>query len=193
MIITGTLTRLDMGTTEIDLTEYQKSQDSSLQTTSKNIVSAINENQGNIEALDEKTTPKYCIATITTTPTISSNYYVPLDLISKINGDFSLQDGGIKIPSGVNHIRVSGSVFINSWPGGASYLWARIYRTRGTQNGPISGSINGSPSSYISGSVPSSIIDVQEGDIIKLMADSGSGGTIRGYTENTWLMVEKID
>lgn len=45
---TGTLTRLDMGTTEIDLTEYQKSQDNSLQTTSKNIVGAINENKTNI-------------------------------------------------------------------------------------------------------------------------------------------------
>ena len=138
-------------------------------------------------------TPMYCVATITTSPTISSNYYVPLNLISKINGDFSLQDGGIKIPSGVNHIRVSGSVFINNWPGGTNYLWGRIYRTRGTQNGAISGSITGTPSAYLSAPIPSSIIDVQEGDIIKLMADSGSGGTIRGYTENTWLMIEKID
>lgn len=136
---------------------------------------------------------QWCVATITTSPTISSNYYVPLNLISKKNGDFSLQDGGIKIPTGVNHIKVSGNVFINNWPGGTNYLWARIYRTRGTQNGAISGSITGTPSAYLSAPIPSSIIDVQEGDIIKLMADSGSGGTIREYTDNTWLMVEKID
>jgi len=165
-----------------------------LETVEKNnLVSAINENQGNIEALDEKTTPKYCVATITTSPTISSNYYVPLNLIPIKKGDFSLQDGGIKIPSGVNHIRVSGSVFIDGWSGGDDYLWARIFRIRGTQNSHILGSLNGSTSGFISSSVPSSIVDVQEGDIIKLMADSVSGGTIRGNADNTWLCIEKID
>lgn len=137
--------------------------------------------------------PKYCVATITTSPTISSNYYVPLNLIPIKEGDFSLQDGGIKIPSGVNHIRVSGSVFINGWSGRDDYLWARIFRIRGTQNSHILGSINGSLSGFISSSVPSSIVEVQEGDIIKLMADSVSGGTIRGNADNTWLCIEKID
>ena len=137
-------------------------------------------------------TPKYCVATITTTPTISSNYYVPLNSTPKNEGNFTLQDGGIKIPSGINCISVSGSVFINGWPAGTGYLWVRIIRKRGTQEFSVSGSINGSPSAYMSSSVPSTIIDVQEGDIIKLMADSGSGGTIRAGAENTWLCVEKI-
>ena len=137
-------------------------------------------------------TPKYCVATITTAPTVSSNYYVPLDSTPINEGYFTLQNNGIKIPSGINRIRVSGSVFIDNWPAGASYMWVIISRIRGTQVHYISSSINGSPSAYMSGSVPSTIIDVQEGDIIKIMADSGTGGTIRPGAGNTWLCVEKI-
>ena len=44
----------------------------------------------------------------------------------------------------------------------------------------------------MSSSVPTRIIDVQEGDIIKIMADSGTGGTIRPWSENTWLCVERV-
>lgn len=137
-------------------------------------------------------TPEYCVATITTAPTISSNYYVSLDTMPINEGYFTLQNGGIRIHSGINRIRVSGSVFIDNWPAGTAYLWAKIYRIRGTEEFPIASSINGAPSSFISSSVPSRIIDVQEGDIIKLMADSGVGGNIRPWTENTWLCVEKI-
>lgn len=137
-------------------------------------------------------TPKYCVATITTAPTISSNYYVPLNSTPINEGYFTLQDGGIKIHSGINRIRVSGNVFVDGWPGGISYLWTKIYRIRGTQEHFISGGINGTPSAYISSSVPLTIIDVQEGDIIKIMADSGSGGNVRPGAENTWLCVEKI-
>lgn len=65
---TGTLTRLDMGTTEIDLTEYQKSQDNNLQTTSKNIVGAINENRTNINQ-KQNITDNTLITTNKTIPT----------------------------------------------------------------------------------------------------------------------------
>ena len=144
------------------------------------------------DEIDTKLAPKYCVATITTAPTISSNYYVPLNSTPINEGYITLQNGGIKIPSGINRIRVSGSVFIDNWTAGIAYLWVKIYRIRGTDEFPISSSINGSPSSFMSSSVPTRIIDVQEGDIIKLMADSGAGGNIRPGAENTWLCVEKI-
>lgn len=138
-------------------------------------------------------TPIYCKATITNTPTASTNYYVPLNSIGITTGQFSLESGGIKIPSGINHVRISGSVFLNNFPGGTNYLWAKIYRVRGTITDHISGSLNNSTATFISSSVPEVITNVQEGDIIKLMADSPNGGTIRAYGSNTWLMVEKID
>ena len=165
-----------------------------LETVEKNdLVSAINENQGNIEALDEKTTPIYCKATITTTPTAATNYYVPLNDFRINTGNFTFQDGGIKIPSGITHVRISGSVFLNNFPGGTNYLWTKIYRVRGTTTDHISGSLSNSTATFISASVPEVITNVEEGDIIKLMADSPNGGTIRAYGPNTWLMVEKID
>ena len=169
-----------------DLTDLQTS-------VTTDLVSAINENQGNIEALDEKTTPVYCKATITTQPTVATNYYVPLNDFRINTGNFTFQDGGIKIPAGINHIRISGSVFLNNFPGGANYLWTKIYRVRGTTTDHISGSINNSTASFISSSVPEVITNVEEGDIIKLMADSPNGGQIRAYGPNTWLMVEKVD
>ena len=156
------------------------------------IKNGVNSLETSVDTLEARTAPKYCVATITTAPTISSNYYVPLDSTPINVVYFTLQNGGIKINSGINRIRVSGSVFIDNWPAGTAYLWAKIYRIRGTEEHPISSSINGSPSAFISSSVPSRIIDVQEGDIIKLMADSGAGGNIRPWTENTWLCVEKI-
>lgn len=138
-------------------------------------------------------TPIYCKATITTQPTVATNYYVPLNDFRINTGGFTLQDGGIKIPAGINHIRMSGSVFLNNFPGGQNYLWAKIYRVRGTTTDHISGSINNSTASFISSSVPEVITNVEEGDIIKLMADSPNGGQIRAYGPNTWLMVEKVD
>ena len=156
------------------------------------IKNGVNSLETSVDALETRTTIKYCVATITTAPTISSNYYVPLDATPINEGYFALQNGGIKIPSGINRIRVSGSVFVDNWPAGASYLWVKIFRIRGTQEVHISGSINGSPSAYMSSSVPTRIIDVQEGDIIKIMADSGSGGNIRPWSENTWLCVERV-
>lgn len=165
-----------------------------LETVEKNdLVSAINENQGNIEALDEKTTPMYCRATITTEPTVTTNYYITLNSIGTTTGEFSLESGGIKIPSGINHVRISGSVFLNNFPGGQNYLWAKIYRKRGTTEDFISGAINNSTNTFISSTIPEVITNVEEGDIIKLMADSPNGGKVRSYATNTWLMVEKVD
>lgn len=150
------------------------------------IKSVVNNNANEI-------TPMYCRATITTEPTVTTNYYITLNSIGTTTGEFSLESGGIKIPSGINHIRVSGNVFLNNFPGGTNYLWSKIYRKRGTTYDFISGVINNSTASFISSPVPEVITNVQEGDVILLMADSPNGGTIRAYATNTWLMVEKVD
>lgn len=136
---------------------------------------------------------KYCRATITSEPTVTTNYYITLNSIVINTGEFTLENGGIKIPSGINHVRISGSVFLNNFPGGQNYLWAKIYRKRGSTEDFISGAINNSTNTFISSTIPEVITNVQEGDIIKLMADSPNGGKVRSYATNTWLMVEKVD
>lgn len=168
--------------------------------TGEDVIAVVNGNetkQATIEQVASYTNdliaPRYCRATLTTEPTASGNSYVPLDTIYSSGAGFEIQSGGIKIPAGINNVLVSGSVFLNNFPGGNAYLWAKIYRQRGNESANICGSLNNSASSYISASIPGVIVEVQEGDIIKLMADSPSGGKVRPYSTNTWLSVEKVD
>ncbi len=134
-------------------------------------------------------THEYCVATTTYAQTISSNYFVNLNQFDRKKGNFTLSNGGIKIGAGIHHIRVSGAVFIDGWPASSYYLWTRIFKN----NTCVSSMINGGTSSYLTGSVPNTIIEVQENDVIKIMADCGGGGSIRAYGDNTWLCIEKID
>lgn len=137
--------------------------------------------------------PEYCVASIDSAPSISSNFFVPLNYIYGKNGNFTLQDGGIKIGANINVVKVSGNCFIDNAPASPGYVWGKIYLIRGNQESIISTSINSVGNcNYMSTPIPVSLIGVQEGDIIKLMADGGSGGSIRGYSANTWLFVEKV-
>lgn len=137
--------------------------------------------------------PMYCIASTDSSPSISSNFFVPLNYIYGKNGNFTLQDGGIKIGANINVVKVSGNCFIDNAPSSPNYVWGKIHLIRGNQDNVIATSINsGGNSNYISTPIPTTLVGVQEGDIIKLMADSGAGGTIRGYSANTWLLVEKV-
>lgn len=157
------------------------------------IKNGVNSLETSVDVLETKTTLKYCVATTNSASTISANFYVPINTITQNEGGFTIQDGGIKIPAGVTRIRTSGSVFIDEWVGGNAYLWGKIVRWRGNSELGICNSIASGSSSYLSASIPSSVIDVQENDIIKLMADSGSGGKIRPYTDSTWICIEKVE
>lgn len=132
---------------------------------------------------------QYCVATITSAQTISSNYKVNLNSIDRSSGNFTLSNGGIVIGEGINTIRVSGSVFVDSWAGGSNYLWGQIKKN----NTMISTSISGSASSYLSATMSSTIISVEQGDFITLIADAGAGGSLRSGSANTFLCVEKIN
>lgn len=132
---------------------------------------------------------QYCVATISSSQAISSNYTINLNSIDRSNGNFSLSNGGIRIGAGINSIRVSGSIFVDGWAGSSNYLWGQIKKN----NVVISTSIVGSTASYLSSSIASTIIPVQEGDIIYIIADGGSGGNLRTGASNTFLCIEKIN
>lgn len=148
-----------------------------------------NKNKYDIES---KITPTWCVASLTTTPTIGTNFIVPLNNIQK-SGNLTLQNDGVRIGADIHHIKVSGDIFLDNWVGGSYYLWAQIRRYRGNDHVIFAGTLSSGGAPYISSPVPNAIIDVQEGDIIKLVADSGGSGTIRGYSSNTWLCIEKLD
>lgn len=144
---------------------------------------------GEITQYEQPFIPSYCVATITNSQSISSSYVVNLNQIERSQGNFTLENGYIKIGSGISKVRVSASIFVDSWSGGSSYLWGRIFKN----TDDVGNSIVSGPARYISSSIPSTIVDVSEGDNIKLMADSGSGGSLRTGANNTWLCVEKVE
>lgn len=131
----------------------------------------------------------YIVATTSATQAITSNYQVNLDSIARSNGNFTLNNGAIKIGAGINHVRVSGGLFVNNWSAGGNYLWGQIKKNGST----TSSCIVSSNSSYISSNISATIIPVQEGDTITILADAGAGGNLRSGAGNTWVCVEKID
>lgn len=140
------------------------------------------------EKIDEITTPSYCVATITSSQTIPGAFTINLDKIERSQGNFALENGVIKIGSGISKVRVSGSIFVDGWAGGSNYLWGKIFKnTNSVATVLVSGT-----SSYISSPIPNTIIDVSEGDVIKLYADTPSGN-VRSGADNTWLCVEKVE
>lgn len=140
--------------------------------------------------------PELCLVTVAGSKTAGSDYYIPLDTMTKRygpSGNFTISDGGIKIGPNIHHVKVWGNVFVQDFPVGTSYVWGRIYQKRGSSGGVASGSINGSNCSFLSTPIPPTIVDTQENDVFKLIADCSGGGTVRGYVDNTWLCIEKID
>lgn len=131
----------------------------------------------------------YIIATISEAPTISSSYKVPLDLIIRKKGNLFLQDGYVEIGYDVSLISVSGSMFVDNWPGGSAYIWGQICKN----DVPVSGSINTGPGSFLSASIPPMIIKVTKGDKISMIADSPGGGSLRNGTYNTWLNIQVLE
>lgn len=132
---------------------------------------------------------EFIVVTISDSQLISTNSQVIFNQNILEQGNFTLLNGNIIIGENINHIRVSGSVFVENWAGSTNYLWNRVKKN----STYISGSINGSTGSFLSASIPYIIIDVEENDIISLIVDSPSGGTLRSGSANTWLCIEKID
>ena len=131
---------------------------------------------------------KYILATVSDTQTISAGYEVNLNTVVFNNTSCILQDGKIKIGPGINKIKTSSSIFVDNWPMGTNYLWG-IIRKNGSN---ICGSIESSTCVCLSCTNATMITDVQEGDLISLVADSPSGGNLRAGESNTFILIEVI-
>lgn len=148
-----------------------------------------NQNKKITKANMLKTNPNFIVVTINNSQTITSNSQVGFNSITRKNGNFTLSNGGVVVGSDINHIRISGSIFVDNWAGSTNYIGAIIKKN----NIEVSQTINGSPSAYLSVFIPCSIIEVEQNDIIEVDLYSPSGGTLRSGSQNTWLCVEKID
>lgn len=138
----------------------------------------------------KKLEKEYLIATITSSQTISSNFTVNLDSVFDSVGDrLTLENGKVTIGKRVSKVRVSCGMFVDSWAGGSNYLWGKIMGN----NNVLASFITTSSSNYISASIPITIVNVNEGDTISIMADSPSNGKLRSGRANTWLIIEIIE
>ena len=112
-------------------------------------------------------------------------------LISNTSGGLLAQSGGgIKIGTGITAVLVSASVFAYAPAIINDYMWASIQIVRGgisiEQFAAISGVTSGG---YSSVNIPSALMAVQAGDIIKIKKINTESFTIRGLG-NTYLTVQ---
>lgn len=139
---------------------------------------------------DEKTKPNYIVATITNAQTLSSNYKVTINSISESYGNLSLDNGSVLIGENIKKVRVSASIFIDA-PNQAGYVWGCIRKNNDTVASsiiPYAGT-----GGFLSSPIPPTIIQVNQGDTIGLLADSTCGGKLRVGRGHTWLLVEVIE
>lgn len=147
---------------------------------------ALSAKQGKV--LKDAIKTKYILATVGDAQTISGGYEVSLNMVVFNNTNCVLENGKIKIGSGINKIKTSSSIFVDNWPMGTNYLWG-IIRKNGSN---ICGSIESSTCVCLSCTNATMITDVQEGDLISLVADSPSGGNLRAGESNTFILIEVI-
>lgn len=103
----------------------------------------------------------------------------------------SQSGGGIKIGAGVDRVLVSAAAFVYASAVGNGYVWFGIHRVRGSAfaEQAVGLSVTNSGVGYTSVSIPPRIVDVQEGDIIKLRKYNTESFTLRGGA-STYLTVE---
>ena len=150
----------------------------------------LNQMQDNIEeAINEK---NYIVATANEAINLSGNTDIPLSVTNVVGTKLTLENGKVKIGTGVSKVRISGSIFMDITQQGSGYLWGRIAKNGSNVQGSIHPLVTGM--SFISACIPLQIIDVKENDLLHLNVDAtGATGTVRNTKENTWLCVEVIE
>ena len=150
----------------------------------------LNQMQDNMEeAINEK---NYLVATANGAINLSGNTDIPLSATNVVGTKLTLENGKVKIGTGVSKVRISGSIFMDITQQGSGYLWGRIAKNGSNVQGSIHPLVTGM--GFVSASIPSKIIDVDENDLLHLNVDAtGATGTVRNTEENTWLCVEVIE
>lgn len=135
----------------------------------------------------------YIVSTVVENTHLNGNTDIPLVLSHSKGSKFSIENGKIKIGAGVSKVRISGSIFTDiSYIENAGYMWGRIAHNNSNTLGSITPIVPNM--SFASASIPSTIINVKEGDLLHLNADAtGLIGVARSGANNTWLCVEVIE
>ena len=119
------------------------------------------------------------------------NTWIPFNAILSNTDKLSLSNNGIKIGKGISNVLVSGNVFLAA-NSNNSYLWTATKKIASNGNYDIGIAIDNYNTYFASTSHSPHIIDVKEGDIIKILKIDDNDGTIRANA-NTYLTVEVME
>ena len=150
----------------------------------------------NFNELKEATERSYMLATVNNNWVSYDGQQIvdpiALDTVAYKKGEkFTLENDKIKIGAGVSAIRVSAAIFLNDFIG-TGYAWGKIMKNGATFATSILSTITGA-APYGSVCIPSTIVPVEEGDLINLRVEQTAREytVIRGYESNTFLFVEE--
>jgi microcystin-dependent protein len=142
-----------------------------------------------INSIENKISRKYAIAYPTAQQSLASNTQISLNAFYKnVGNKFTLSNNSVVVGAGVSKIAISGCIFAEEVDN-TNYVWGQIKKN----NVSIITCIVSSTCGFVSTPLPYQIIEVQEGDIISLYADSTAGGTSRIGTENTYIQLEIVE
>lgn len=144
------------------------------------------------EGWEEVEGSSYIVATSKGTVTLSGNTNIPLEITRYSGTSLILENNKIKVGKNISKIRVSASIFLEITNFQTSgYLWGRVAYNDVNAGGSINPVLPNM--SFRSAPIPTIILNVKEGDTIHLNADlTGSTGTVRNGSANTWVCIEVI-
>ena len=135
---------------------------------------------------------EFIIVTIATGKTMSLNYKIPFDVVSRntSSGKLTLSSGNVVIGDGVKKVRVSGCIFNE-----VQVINAGTYSASSTQkNGVlISTHIINLATQFCTNNCLPRIVDVTKNDTITLNVDCNGNSIARAGVVDTWLLVEIIE
>lgn len=145
--------------------------------------------KGTIQAPYKPTEACYMTAVCSTSQTLTRpESKLIFDLVRSGAGNrLTLEEGCIRVGGGVSAVRASAVVFVDTGLIETStYLWGRLYHNDAAKTSTIMPLSKGDM--YASVTIPTLIIPVVEGDLIKLHVEGN--GAVR--TSDTYLCVEAI-
>lgn len=119
------------------------------------------------------------------------NTWIPFNSIISNTDKLTLLNNGIRIGKGISKVIVSGNVFLAA-SSNNSYLWTVTKKVSSNGSWDIGIAIDNYNTYFASTCHAPHIIDVVEGDVIKILKIDDASGTIR-KDANTYLTVEVIE
>lgn len=119
------------------------------------------------------------------------NTWIPFNSIISNTDKLTLLNNGIRIGKGISKVIVSGNVFLAA-SSNNSYLWTVTKKVSSNGSWDIGVAIDNYNTYFASTCHAPHIIDVVEGDVIKILKIDDASGTIR-KDANTYLTVEVIE